>query len=56
MSPMPKGPGEQAPRTQPSELRARRKPRAAGAAQEPFVLAFLDALRDILHDELRAAG
>ncbi len=56
MSPMLKGRGEQTPREQTPELRVRRKRRAAAATNEPFVLAFLDALRDILHDELRAAG
>ena len=52
MSPMPKGRVTAGGREETTELRSRRKRRVLGK-QEDFVRAFLDALRDILHDELR---
>lgn len=59
MSPMPKG-REQAETTQDpreaTEPRSQQRLRAAAAPREPFVLAFADALRDILHDEPRPTG
>ncbi len=39
-----------------TELRSGRRLRAAVQHADPFVRAFADALRDILHDELRPTG
>lgn len=56
MSPMPKGRGVAAERGRVVEMRSRRKRRVPEQKQEDFVQAFIDALRDILHDELRPTG
>ena len=55
MSPMSKARAVAADRDGDLDSRSRRKRRVIGQ-QEDFVRAFIDALRDILHDELRAAG
>jgi hypothetical protein len=57
MSRMSNGRAEQVETTTPdSELGSRRRLRAAPRQPEKFVRAFADALRDILHDELRPTG
>ena len=53
MSPMQKGRGFAADGVRASDVESRRKRRVLGPRQENFVAAFLDALRDILHDEMR---
>jgi hypothetical protein len=53
MSPMQKGRGVAADGGRATELQSRRKRRVLGSRPENFVQAFLDALRDILHDEMR---
>jgi hypothetical protein len=58
MSRMSKGRAEQVEtlNTPESELGSRRRLRAAPLRPEQFERAFADALRDILHDELRPTG
>ena len=53
MSPMQKGRGVAVEGVRAPEPHTRRKRRVLGSAPENFVQAFLDALRDILHDEMR---
>jgi hypothetical protein len=53
MSPMIKVRGTQQPASEPA-IKVRRKRAAASAdPNEAFTKAFVDALRDILHDEMR---
>jgi hypothetical protein len=55
MSPMPKGRGDQRERAA-SRQGSRRKRRVLSTGNEAFVLAFADALRDILHHETRLSA
>jgi hypothetical protein len=56
MSPMPKGRGEQTDRDASSRQGSRRKRRVLSTGNEAFLLAFADALRDILHHETRLSA
>jgi len=55
MSPMTKLRGYQ-PVSEPAIKVRRKRAAVAGDPNEPFTRAFVDALRDILHDEMRPAG
>jgi len=57
MSPMSKGRAEIVESTTTvTELRSERRLKVRGKRPENVALAFVDALRDILHDETRLAG
>ena len=56
MSPMPKGRGDRSERATSSRPPPRRKRRVLSAATDPFVMAFVDALRDILRHETRLSA
>jgi hypothetical protein len=56
MSPMAKGRGEQYPASETGLRTHRRRGAVAADPNEAFLRAFADALRDILHAEIRASA
>jgi hypothetical protein len=56
MSPMPKGRGDRNERANSSRPPSRRKRRVLSVSADPFILAFADALRDILRHETRLSA
>jgi hypothetical protein len=56
MSPMPKGRGDRNERATSSRPPSRRKRRVVSVSANPFILAFADALRDILRHETRLSA
>jgi hypothetical protein len=56
MSPMSKGRGEQQPASETGLRAARRRGATAPDPNEAFLRAFADALRDILHAEIRISA
>ncbi len=56
MSPMAKGRGEQHPASESGLRTHRRRGAVAADPNEAFLRAFADALRDILHAEIRSSA